>query len=74
MKIKEIIWQHRRDFKAVYKCENCGTEITGTGYDDDNFHQNVVPKFKCESCGKSTNSLGLKVEKIKTKYAEGEQI
>lgn len=46
MKIKTIESQHRRDFYAIYECEHCGHEHKGSGYDDANFHQNVVPKKK----------------------------
>src|SRR3990172_12667712 len=42
----------RRDFYAIYECEHCCHELTGTGYDDDNFHRNVIPKMKCKNCGK----------------------
>jgi len=53
MRIKEIISQTRRDFRATYVCEHCGHEkLNGHGYDDANFHQNVIPKMKCERCGK----------------------
>lgn len=53
MKIKTILSQHRRDFTATLECEHCGhTEHLGTGYDDDNFHRNVIPAIECGSCGK----------------------
>jgi len=52
MKIKRILEQSRRDFTAVYECEHCGNEITRGGYDDTNFHVNVIPNMKCEKCGK----------------------
>ncbi len=55
MKIKEIKRQFRRDFTAVYECEHCGFEREGGGYDDDNFHENVIPKMECPSCGKQAN-------------------
>lgn len=51
MKIKEIVSQSRRDFQAVYECENCGVEEEGSGYDDDHFHRNVIPTMKCKVCG-----------------------
>ena len=44
--------QHRRDFWAIYECEHCGAGEKGSGYDDTNFHQNVIPKMKCKKCGK----------------------
>ena len=55
--------QHRRDFKADYECEGCGhIEKDVNGYDDHNFHVNVIPGFKCKECGESTNSLGVEIE------------
>jgi len=54
MKIKEIISQHRRDFTAIYECEHCGFTEKRGGYDDDNFHRNVIPEMKCEKCGKKS--------------------
>lgn len=54
MKIKEIKSQTRRDFKAIYECEHCGVTKEESGYDDANFHQNVIPQMKCASCGKKS--------------------
>ena len=54
MKIEKIVSQHRRDFRAVYVCEHCGAEKEGYGYDDANFHQNVIPGMKCPNCGLSS--------------------
>lgn len=53
MRIKEILWQHRRDFRALYECEHCGHERKGSGYDDTYFHREVIPKMRCEKCGKT---------------------
>ena len=54
MKIKSITSQTRRDFRAEYECEHCGAVETGYGYDDDNFHRNVIPEMECKSCGKKS--------------------
>jgi uncharacterized Zn finger protein len=51
MRIKSIIDQHRRDFRADYECETCGHVVRGRGYDDANFHQNVIPAMECGECG-----------------------
>ena len=40
----------RRDFIAIYQCEHCGHEYEDSGYDDRNFHKNVVPSMKCPVC------------------------
>lgn len=55
MRIKEIISQNRRDFRAVYECEHCRHSYESEGYDDSNFHQNVIPNFKCPVCGKTAD-------------------
>lgn len=68
MKIKEIKSQHRRDFTAVYECEHCGHTETGYGYDDANFHDNVIPAMKCKGCGKASPDS---YEPKATKYPEG---
>lgn len=54
MRIKQILNQHRRDFNAIYECEHCGHEHEGSGYDDANFHNNVIPAMECEKCGKTS--------------------
>lgn len=74
MKIKTITRQHRRDFYAIYECEGCGATMESSGYDDRNFHDNVIPKMVCEKCGKSTISMGGEVERTATRYPEGYQV
>lgn len=75
MKIKQITSQHRRDFTAIMECEFCGHEsIDRYGYDDRNYHDNVIPNMKCEVCGKSTKSEGGEVGFTPTKYADWEQV
>lgn len=74
MVIKEITYQHRRDFKAIYVCHNCGYEKEDRGYDDDNFHRNVVPAKICPNCGKCENDFNPNYRPMGTKYAEGYQI
>lgn len=49
--------QHRRDFTGNYKCQFCGNmELHNGGYDDDNYHDNVIPRIVCSKCKKSTAS------------------
>jgi len=67
MKIKTILSQHRRDFQAGYECEHCGHEHEGYGYDDSNFHQNVIPSMTCESCGEKSDG---NYRALTTKYAD----
>lgn len=73
MKIVQMLWQHRRDFKAKYQCESCKHEQERSGYDDRHFHDTVIPDMKCEKCGKSRNDLGIVGEYTATKYSEGFQ-
>lgn len=55
MKIKKILSQSRRDFRADYECEHCGNvEHDKYGYDDLHFHNNVIPDMKCKNCGKKS--------------------
>lgn len=70
MKIKTIKSQHRRDFTAIYECEHCGHEEEGYGYDDRNFHQNVIPSMECEKCGEKAKDY----HPLATKYPEGVQV
>jgi DNA-directed RNA polymerase subunit M/transcription elongation factor TFIIS len=71
MKIKEILWQSRRDFEAIYECEHCGNTVKEGGYDDSNFHNNVIPMMVCKKCGKKADE---KYRPLSTKYPEGFQI
>ena len=71
MKIKNITSQHRRDFQAVYECEHCGASESGCGYDDANFHKNVIPRMKCKQCGKTAKE---DYRPLETKYAEHEVV
>lgn len=74
MIIAKFISQNRRDFRAVYQCEGCGHSQESSGYDDRNFHDNVVPALLCPQCNESTNSLGLKPAQVETRYQEWEHI
>ena len=67
MKIKKIISQHRRDFSAIYECEHCGHEKESYGYDDTNFHHNVIPLMTCDKCKKKADST---YEALPTKYPD----
>lgn len=70
MKLIEKKNQNRRDFNGIYRCENCGEIEEVDGYDDRNFHDNVMPARECKSCGKSTNDLGVEKEHVPTKYPD----
>jgi hypothetical protein len=70
MKIQTITSQHRRDFQAVYECdhEECGATCKGSGYDDANFHENVIPQMECGTCGKKAKPA---TPVMSTLYPEG---
>lgn len=67
MKIKRKIYQNRRDFTAIYECEHCHAEHEGDGYDDGNFHNNVIPKMVCEKCGQQSTP---DYRPLATKYSD----
>ena len=71
MRIKEITSQSRRDFIAIFECENCGDEKRMSGYDDANFHQNIIPNFKCSECGEIAPES---YRPLTTKYTEGQVV
>ncbi len=71
MKIEKILNQHRRDFMAIYVCEHCGATEQGFGYDDSNFHQNVIPNMICKACGEKAPA---DYRPLTTKYGEGETV
>ena len=68
MKIKQITSQTRRDFYAIYICEHCQAEEKSYGYDDANFHNNVIPNMACKKCGEKSPS---EYSPQSTKYPEG---
>ncbi len=51
MKIKQIDDQLRNDLYGKLECEHCGHIQKFIGYDDANYHNNVVPTIKCKACG-----------------------
>ncbi len=71
MKIQKITSQNRRDFRAIYECEHCGTTREGTGYDDTNFHENVIPGMMCPKCRKTA---GDDYRALAPKHSAGEVV
>lgn len=71
MKIQKIISQCRRDFTAIYECEHCGNTCKAGGYDDSNYHKNVIPDMICKKCGKKA---GNDYRPLTTKYPDGMQV
>lgn len=71
MKIKKILNQNRRDFNAIYECEYCGETRTAYGYDDTNFHNNVIPNMKCDKCGERKHDS---YRPLTTKYPDSTHV
>jgi hypothetical protein len=70
--IKTYGWS-RRDFSYDCKCEHCGAVRKDlSGYDDNNYYENVIPNIKCNECNESTNSKKSEqtVLKNKSRYDE----
>lgn len=54
MKIREILTLHCNDFTATMECEHCGhTAKLTSGYNDDFYHDCVIPAMRCTDCGKN---------------------
>ena len=71
MKIGRILSQDRRDFTAIYECEHCGHTKKGYGYDDEDFHKNVIPEMECENCQQKAS---LDYRALTTKYPDGMKV
>lgn len=71
MVIQKMLSRSRRDFTAIYACEHCGHTHEGRGYDDSNYHQNVIPAMKCPECQKTA---GDDYVPQTTKYPDGQQV
>ena len=71
MHIKQFISQSRRDFWAIFECEHCGFIEERSGYDDQYFHQMVIPDMKCKRCGEKASD---NYRAFAPKYDEGEII
>lgn len=56
------LWKLKR-----YCCEHCGDTYERGGYDDSNFHQNVIPQMPCASCGKKADA---NYRPLTTKYPD----
>ena len=53
-------------------CEHCGKEEKNKyGYDDANYHDNVIPNMKCKSCGEKSTTNYVSAE---TKYVASEVV
>ena len=71
MKIKKLLSQHRRDFTAIFECEHCGDTKTSGGYDDSNYHQNVIPNMICKKCEKKADES---YSPLTTKYHDDQVV
>ena len=70
MRISEITWRHRNDFKFIADCRHCGKQSRhGDGYADNFYCTVVVPDRCCEHCG--LNEFG---ETEDAKQARNERI
>ena len=68
MYIKKILSKNRNDFWADYACEGCGfVEHDKSGYNDDNYHNNVIPRKVCPACGMTGIAIKDKINKALSK-------
>jgi hypothetical protein len=50
MKIKKIIHQENNHLKATFECEHCENEFVGSGINNTDFHNIVLPNLNCPDC------------------------
>ncbi|SCB51764.1 hypothetical protein GA0061099_102142 [Bradyrhizobium yuanmingense] len=50
MKIQTLTDQLRNDLYGTLVCEHCEHSQKFVGYDDANWHNNVLPAIKCSTC------------------------
>lgn len=55
----------------LYECDHCGHQEEGSGYDDQHFHQNVVPIMRCKECGKKAKP---DTRKMAPKYSQNQTV
>lgn len=54
MKIQKVLSHYGNDFTATMECEHCeSTQKLSTGYNDDYYHDRVIPAMTCKACGKN---------------------
>jgi hypothetical protein len=71
MIIKKVLTYCRRDFTATLECEFCkAMDHLSSGYDDSNYHNNVLANRKCKNCDKSSISGKSKIIPKEPKYPE----
>ena len=54
-----------------YECEHCDYVTEMDAYDDQFYHENIIPKIKCPKCGEVAPD---DYRPLTTKYPEGYQI
>jgi len=67
MKIQKVLWQERKDFTAIFKCEHCGDTVKGNGVVSAAFLKKALPDMTCEKCGKMGEPLPKQKRKRKKK-------
>lgn len=68
MKIKDITYSNKNDFKAIFICTLCKREYESWGCSDSNFYTNILPNALCPKCGK--NSFGESSEELKKRLGK----
>lgn len=54
MEIKSLEACYGRDLYGWLVCEHCETPVKLVGgYDDNHWHDNVLPAYHCKTCGKN---------------------
>jgi len=72
MIILRILSQNRRDLRVDFICEHCLTvEKNKSAYDDDFFHEKIVPDMKCKRCH---NKAHENYRALRTRYHKNQTV
>ncbi len=71
MRILKMISRNRRDFRAIFVCDDCGHQVEKAGYDDTFFHTKVIPSWLCPECNKKAGDDYVAQE---PRYPDGVQV
>lgn len=60
MILKRVTKWFHNDFFGEFECEHCKSTSAGRGYNDQTYHERVLPFCECPSCGLQSKKGAVK--------------